>query len=112
MAFPQPKMYSAGGITWIGEGDIPSLPEPTPRTWSPFDIHVMLHHFSTREPFHRKDTPAYADSMDRLTRLGLLAWSEVEKETIATPLGEALVRMWCETPVPEVHYVDPRLGRS
>jgi hypothetical protein len=50
--------------------------------------------------------------MDRLTRLGLLAWSEVEKETIATPLGEALVKMWCETPVPEVRYIDPRTGTA
>lgn len=102
------------GITYVDEHELRAMAlnhtEQNQRSWAPFDIHVMLHHYAVREPFSREHVPAYKDSLARLTKLGLLAWNEEQQATIATPLGEAMVNMWCETPVPIVRYIDPRYG--
>jgi hypothetical protein len=77
--------------------------------WSPFDIHVMLHHHCSTDRFERKNAPIYPERRDALINAGLLEWRDGIPQS--TPLGAALVAMWCSQPIPEVHYVDPRMLR-
>lgn len=77
--------------------------------WTPYDIELMLHHHCRRVPFERRDAPIFQDRMDSLVKVGLLEFSDEQQLYVSTPLGAALVEMWCNTPIPAVKYVDPRL---
>lgn len=82
---------------------------PANERWSPFEIHVLLHHYASTGPFERKDAPAYREAIDKFTSIGLCEPAS-HIPCKVTPLGAALVKMWCETPIPEVRYVDPRIA--
>ena len=77
--------------------------------WTPYEISVVIHHYGSMAPFPRPDAPIYWPTVDRLKRAGILADGN-DSPPVITELGKALVRMWCETPVPVVEYVDPRFA--
>lgn len=78
--------------------------------WSPFDIEIMLHHYHSYDRCPRADAPIYPERLAALVGKGLLEY--VDGIPHSTDLGAALVRMWCETPIPVAKYVDPRLEVS
>jgi hypothetical protein len=81
------------------------------RPWSPFDIRLMLHFYaSPTERFEQAHAPIYAERVQSLVDAGLIETDRGAATHIATEKGRALVNMWCETPVPEIRYVDPRHG--
>lgn len=74
--------------------------------WSPYEIKMVLHFYATAAAFENCSAPIYAPTIDKLVKAGVLIKSE---DTFGvTELGEALVKMWCETPLPVRTYVDPR----
>ena len=80
-------------------------------TWTPYQIEIILYHHCCQGPFPRHEAPAYRGEVEYLIKIGVLKF-EVAKETAyytTTELGQALVSMWTETPLPVVAYVDPRL---
>lgn len=100
-----PKTFPKPEPTWLRVVEEPEV------RWSPFDIQVLLHHYATVSAFERRDAPAYRDTMKRLTDFGLLSWDNMNDLPVITELGSALVKMWCETPIPVVRYIDPRLAQ-
>lgn len=75
-------------------------------TWTPYQIKVILHHYASPTEFQHYGSPIYRPTVKQLIKDGIL----IEREGVleATELGEALVKMWCETPLPIRTYVDPR----
>lgn len=78
------------------------------RHWTPYHIEIILHHHCSGARFPRADAPAYGDTLQDLAQLGLIDWVEGIPRT--TPLGNALVEMWCSQPIPVAVYVDPRIS--
>jgi hypothetical protein len=80
------------------------------RYWSPLHINLMLHYYAICEPWNRP-SPAASRYTDTLVRGGLIVADEGSASGYkATPLGVALVEMWCAQPIPIAVYVDPRLS--
>lgn len=77
--------------------------------WSPHDIEVLLHHYCSSAPWPRAEAPAYRDSILRMTQDDLIGASDIDAGiAVTTDRAAALVRMWCEQPVPIMKFVDPR----
>lgn len=74
--------------------------------WSPYEIKVILHHYSSMATFENCDAPIYEPTVDKLLSMGVLI--EAEDAFGVTELGAALVKMWCDTPLPVRKFVDPR----
>lgn len=78
--------------------------------WSPYKIKLVLHAHAVRSQWAAKDAPIYRETIDELSRLGLL--QELPDGTlITTDKGDVLVSMWCSTPMPEQVWIDPRSGK-
>lgn len=78
------------------------------RRWTPFAMGLVLHHHCTLEPHPRAQAPIYPSVIAQLVEEGVLTLFEGEWRT--TPLGAALVEMWCTTPLPVMKFVDPRFA--
>ena len=76
--------------------------------WTPYQIEIMLHHHCSGAPFERSDAPAYPGAVKGLKDLGLL--DDFEGHPRSTLLGQALIEMWCATPIPHMRFVDPRFS--
>ncbi|MCY1218451.1 hypothetical protein D9M72_304000 [compost metagenome] len=74
--------------------------------WTPYEIKVILHHYSSMAPFESCAAPIYEPTVNKLLSMGVLI--EAEDAFGATELGAALVKMWCDTPLPVRKFVDPR----
>jgi len=74
--------------------------------WTPYQIEILLHHYCSGARFPREDAPAYPGELKGLMDIGLLEY--VNGIPRATPRGQALIGMWCATPLPEQCFVDPR----
>ncbi|WP_376742465.1 hypothetical protein [Ensifer canadensis] len=74
--------------------------------WSPYQIKVILHHHSSAAVFEYASAPLYRPTIDQLVEAGILFEDDGSLGT--TALGNALVKMWCETPLPVRVFVDPR----
>jgi len=79
------------------------------RHWTPLHIKLMLHYFCVCEPWSRPSSAASAYTKMLVTD-GLIVPDGGASGYKATPLGTALVEMWCDTPIPVAIYVDPRLS--
>lgn len=77
--------------------------------WSPFVIKVVLHHYASPAPFPGDGAPIYPKTVADLVNSGILVESEAGSIT-TTDLGNALVKMWCETPLPVQQWIDPRFS--
>lgn len=77
------------------------------RFWTPYQIEIVLHHHCSGARFPRESAPAYQETVASLVDAGILQVDEDIFRT--TPLGNALVAMWCSQPLPIAVYVDPRL---
>ena len=73
---------------------------------TPFEIKIVLHHHSSYDEFSRADAPAYPNAVMELIKAGVL--TQTTERVTTTPLGAALVQMWCDTPLPVKKWVDPR----
>lgn len=88
--------------------------------WTPFQIRIVLHHYSSTAACESSRAPIYAETVARLVDLGVLEWRpECAKECAAhetpfctTPMGRGLIEMWCQQPLPIVTYVDPRFAEG
>lgn len=78
--------------------------------WTPYVINVVLHHHARVGPFEYKHAPIYPNTIEMLLKNGLLV--EDGENYTTTDLGKALVKAWCDTPIPVVKYVDPRFPTS
>ena len=78
--------------------------------WSPYEIEVMLHHYASSSPFPRAGARVYPECTEKLIAKGLL--ESCDGGLQATELGQAFIRMLCETPVPVAEYRDPRFSES
>jgi len=78
------------------------------RHWTPYQIEIVLHHHCSGGRFPRESAPAYQETVASLVDAGILQVDEDIFRT--TPLGIALVEMWCSQPIPVAIYVDPRLS--
>jgi hypothetical protein len=78
--------------------------------WTPYVIGLVLHHHVSPAPFEYHHAPAYPEAIERLIREGILVSNGETFET--TELGQALVKLWCSTPIPVAKYVDPRFVTS
>lgn len=76
--------------------------------WTPYSISIVLHHHCSPAPFERQAAPAYWPEIKRLVDMGILQRDDVDAPLRTTALGDALVRFWCETPLPVQTFVDPR----
>ena len=74
--------------------------------WTPYQIKVILHHHSSAAVFEYASAPLYRPTIDQLVSDGILFEDDGSLGT--TQLGNALVKMWCETPLPVRVFVDPR----
>jgi hypothetical protein len=74
--------------------------------WTPYQIKVILHHYSSAAEFENSGAPIYHPTVAELIKAGVLIHENGVLTT--TELGVALVKMWCETPLPVRTYVDPR----
>jgi len=54
------------------------------------------------------NAPAYEETVGGLVKAGVLEVIEDEDQITTTPLGGALVDLWCKTPLPIQTFVDPR----
>lgn len=79
--------------------------------WTPYDIEVLLWHFYGVGPYKGHCTPAYGSSIAKLKGYGLVVEDGGACPYRATELGEALVNLWRETPIPVVKYIDPRFEK-
>jgi len=79
------------------------------RHWTPLHIKLMLHYFCVCEPWERQSKAA-TEYTASLVRQGLIVPDDGASGYKATPLGAALVDMWCSQPIPVAIYVDPRLS--
>lgn len=81
---------------------------------TPFEIGVVLH--GARgvgvSDHPSVNAPIFPDTMRFLIGLGLFEIPKPGDEAVFTDKGRALVRMWCETPMPERAYIDPRNGKT
>lgn len=82
--------------------------------WSPLEIRVVLFHYAVRDEFPEEST-AYKGAINRLINHDILTPvsdpnSAAKYET--TEKGRALVEMWCETPLPETKWFDPRFEKQ
>lgn len=78
--------------------------------WTPYQIEIMLHHHCSGARFPREDAPAYPYELKGLMDAGLLDYQDgIPRSTL---LGQALIEMWCATPVPEIRFIDPRFSRD
>jgi hypothetical protein len=87
------------------------------RHWTPYDIEVVLHHFASGARFDRWTAPAYEPCVSALVEAGILTVADVPDSGVVsgincTPLGEALVEMWLQTPAPRMVALDPRNGKE
>lgn len=79
--------------------------------WSPFDIRLMIHFCTTpTERFQQASAPIYPERVKMLLDAGLIQTDGKLTSHTATDKGCALVAMWCETPLPEMRFVDPRFA--
>lgn len=62
--------------------------------WSIHDIKVLLHHYTSTEPWPLGITNAYLETRRRLKECDLLT-----EDLTTTDRGAALIRMWCSQPV-------------
>jgi hypothetical protein len=76
--------------------------------WTPYEITVVLHHYTGRSPFPQKDAPIYHPTINKLCSFGVLSIVDLE----VTEFGIALIDQWLRTPLPVVKYVDPRFSTS
>lgn len=77
--------------------------------WTPYQITIILHHYYSVAEYPRSDAPIYQSTVDDLIKSGVLTESQVIKgEYGVTELGAALIKMWLETPLPVLKFVDPR----
>ncbi|TRD03811.1 hypothetical protein FJV76_14340 [Mesorhizobium sp. WSM4303] len=84
-------------------------------TWTPYHIEIILHYHCSVGPFERWRAPIFEETVNMLVDAGLLHPSPddglqpKEKHCYRTsPRGAALVEMWCDTPLPEQVFIDPR----
>ena len=77
--------------------------------WTPYMIEILLHHHCSTAKFPREDAPAYRTTVEFLVDKGVL-FRAGDGTIRATDCGAALVRMWCDTPlpVPFQQWRDPR----
>lgn len=78
--------------------------------WRPYDIEVILWHHISWERFPRETAPEYGPTIRRLTDMGVLEYADGVPKT--SLLGQGLVHLWQQTPLPVVRYVDPRLEKG
>jgi hypothetical protein len=76
--------------------------------WTPYEISIVLHHYTRRDDFPNRDAPMYAPTINNLCSLGILSMVDLQ----VTELGKALIDQWLRTPLPVVRYVDPRFPTS
>jgi hypothetical protein len=84
---------------------------------TPCEIEFMLHCYYSPEPHPRYYAPAITEAARRLTKEGLIKYDDCIEYGRpiykATEKGKFYVKILCETPFPELRYVDPREnGRS
>lgn len=80
--------------------------------WSIYDMEVLLWHACRIGPHEGQEigAPAFPEVIDKLKAHGLLVDGEsLDHPYRVTPLGDALIQMWKDTPVPVIRFVDPRL---
>ncbi|MBT1154349.1 hypothetical protein J1C56_01960 [Aminobacter anthyllidis] len=87
------------------------------RQWTPFEMKIVLHHYGSIAEFGGCAAPIYPETISRLKELGVLedriATHDEDKNPYQTTvLGNALVEMWCQQPLPVVTYVDPRFAEG
>lgn len=80
--------------------------------WTPYQIEIVLHHYCSKAPFPRRDAPAYGSTVADLVHDGILIDSKDGTAIAATEMGNALVEMWCNTPLPVQRFIDPRFERT
>lgn len=74
--------------------------------WSPFDIKLILHCYSSHDQFPQSHAPIFLERLGAIMDQGLVEYIDGIPRT--TKLGEAFVELLLSTPVPVVHYADPR----
>lgn len=81
------------------------------RNWSPFEIRMVIHHHCSPAPFVDALAPIYPECVAKLRVAGILEY-DFDSILKTTPKGEALVKAWCETPMPIQKWVDPRFDAA
>jgi hypothetical protein len=79
--------------------------------WTPYQIEIILHHHCSLAPFTRWNAPSYNENVAHLIEMGVLVVraNSGELSYATTSLGDALVQLWRDTPLPVAIFVDPRL---
>lgn len=77
--------------------------------WTPYDIRMMLHFYSTGERFPQFDAPIYGERLAQLMQYELVEF--IDGIPRATKLGEAFIELLLQTPIPVAVYVDPRFKK-
>lgn len=74
--------------------------------WTPYQIEIIMHHHVSTSMFPRCNAPAYPGEVDQLIGMGVL--EKIDARLTTTPMGEALITMWYQTPLPELQFIEPR----
>jgi len=84
---------------------------------TPLHIELMIHYYTSSAEFKRIEAPACSEYAKQLVGWGLLEDSEnkvrISNSSVvasyqSTPRGKAFVEMLCNTPLPQLSFIDPR----
>lgn len=80
---------------------------------TPLYLSMLLNIYVSPEPNFDERGPAVREALDDMLTQGLIVMNDSPSRVLAgtwltTPRGEALVRMWCNTPLPVQVWRDPR----
>jgi hypothetical protein len=79
------------------------------RQFTPYEMGIILHHYSSLDRFPRESAPVYGPTLQRLSERGLIEWRDGIPRT--TEIGNYLVESWLQTPLPRCEWRDGRDGR-
>lgn len=79
---------------------------------TPYQINIMLHYHCCVGPWPLYNAPIFEETVNGLVDEGLLQHLHEPQPWCfkTTERGKALVQMWCETPLPEQMWLDPRFA--
>jgi hypothetical protein len=76
--------------------------------WSPYEIRIILHHYTTASEFPESHTQLFTETIQRFIGMGLLLRND-DGFLETTDMAAALVGFWSNTPLPVQKWCDPRL---
>jgi hypothetical protein len=73
---------------------------------TPYTINLLLHFYCRPEPHESENGELFQETADRLQEAGVVNWDDSIKSYRTTRLGDAWVKLLCNTPMPRAAFLD------